>query len=172
MSYQFPYPYMGMPMQPSPMTMMPQTQQVPTQPARQSPTGDGFLAQGVPLVDSYQEVVNTFVPAGVRMLFANRHTDELYLKETDQSGVSKDPIPIAYSIKTQTPATTQADTSQYVTKQELEQFMEEWSKQHEQPCQQPQPAQSQQPSQPAPTAAQPATAGPIAVAQAGNGDDA
>lgn len=169
MSYQFPYPYMGVPFQPSPMTMMPQQQQVPTQPARQSPTGDGFLAQGVPLVDSYQEVVNTFVPAGVRMLFANRHTDELYLKETDQSGVSKDPIPIAYSIKTQTQATTQADTSQYVTRQELERFMEEWSERHEQPSQQPLPAQPQQPSQPAESA--PATAGPIAVAQTGNGND-
>lgn len=45
-------------------------------------------AQGIPWVGSIDELSNVFTPPGVPVLFMNRNTNEFYIKETSNDGVS------------------------------------------------------------------------------------
>lgn len=76
-------------------------------------------AQGIPWVGSIDELSNVFTPPGVPVLFMNRNTNEFYIKETSNDGVSfvKE---FTFDAKVDKP---DVDSDSYVTLDQLNDYM-------------------------------------------------
>lgn len=89
---------------------------MPYQYAPQSPQG----IAGVRFVNGMDEAKNCLVPIGTRALFMDSKEDVFYIKETDANGISS-VTPYSFS-------KVESSSPQYVTKEQVEEILENWRK--------------------------------------------
>ena len=92
---------------------------MPYQYAPQSPQG----IAGVRFVNGMDEAKNCLVPIGTRALFMDSKEDVFYIKETDANGISS-VTPYSFS-------KVESSSPQYVTKEQVEEILENWRKRYE-----------------------------------------
>lgn len=124
--------------QPQPMQMQPYQMPLYQPPMIQPPVSQvpQYAAQGVPWVDSIEEVRNCVTPFGQKTMFMSRTEPKFFIRDVDKNGVAY----VSEYDFTPHQAQTEAPTAEYITRDEMMQELEKVKEHYESLIQPPTPA--------------------------------